>query len=88
MKKIHYIFGCCIVIALAFSITIAVNSCKLTESEKLEINIDSYEKQIEKIKARRDSVNRLPIPFTEPQRERILDSINRKHGFNLSLRPA
>ena len=88
MKKFHYIVACCIIVALALSITLAVNSCDLTESEKLEQNINTHEKELEKIRSKRDSANATPIPFSDIERQRIIDSINHRHGFNLSLRPA
>ena len=88
MKKWEYIAGALLVLFTAAMIALALKSLRLTESEKLEQNIDSYEKEIQEIKARRDSANAVPIPMSESERKRILDSVNKRHGFNLSVRPA
>lgn len=88
MKKREYIAGALVLLLTAAMIALALKSLRLTESEKIEQNIDGYEKEIQKIKARRDSANDARIPFDDAERKRVLDSVNKKHGFNLSVRPA
>lgn len=88
MKKWQYFAGAVLILLTAAVVAAALKSCKLTESEKLEQNINTHEKELEKIRAKRDSANAAPIPFSDVERQRIIDSINKQHGFNLSLRPA
>lgn len=83
MKKIHYIVACCILIATALSISLAVKSCKLNEEEELKNQIKEDEATIDSIQITRDANNNDTIPFTDIKRNEVLRSVNEKNGLNL-----
>lgn len=64
-----------------------VKSCnRPTKSEILKQQIQDNEKEIEAIRAKRDSANRATIPFSDAGRDSAVESVKRKTGLNLSVR--
>jgi hypothetical protein len=65
-----------------------VQSCnRPTREEILKDEIKTNEATIEAIQAKRDSANADTVPFSDSKRTKVVESVNDKTGFDLSVRP-
>ena len=86
MSKLKIVYWALIGLIVLLSVWGLVQSCNRPKEKILKQQIQDNEKAIEKIKAKRDSANRVSIPFSKTGRDSVVQSINRKTGFNLHLR--
>lgn len=55
--------------------------------EQLEQRIKDNGQVIKDIQKKRDSANAVTIPFSDSARTKVVESVNDKNGFDLSVRP-
>lgn len=87
MKTKEVVFGLLLLVCSAITISLLMKSWKLSEKEQLKNEIQANEDTIKAIQAKRDSANRATIPFSDSARAKVVESVKRKTGFDLSVRP-
>lgn len=85
MKTKEVVFGLLLLVCSAITISLLMKSCKLSETEQLKNEIQANEDTIEDIQKKRNANNAAVI--TDSNRSKVVESVNRKNGFNLSVRP-
>jgi hypothetical protein len=86
MKAKYIVFGLLVLVLSVITVSLAVKSCRLTEKEKLQIEIQSNEANIQQIQSKRDAANADSVPFSDSTRTNVVESVNSKNGFKLSVR--
>lgn len=86
MKTRDYLLGLVLLVCLAVTISLWMKSCELSEEKQLKKQIKNYEDSIRTIQAKRDTANAVRIPFSDSARTKVVESVNRKTGFDLSVR--
>ncbi len=87
MKTRDYVFALLLLVCSAITISLLMKSCKLSEAEQVKNEIKTDEDSIRAIQAKRDSANIKLIPFSDGGRDSVVQSVNDKNGFDLSVRP-
>lgn len=83
-KILYWVLLGCIVFLMFWGV---VQSCnRPTREEILKDEIKKNEAAIKHIQQKRDSANAVRIPFSERGRDSVVESVNRKNGFGLSVR--
>jgi hypothetical protein len=78
----------CIVLLVCSVITVSLvlKSCQLSEKEVLQKENKIHEADIQSIQKKRDANNNTAIPFSDSARAAVVESVNSKNGFKLSVR--
>lgn len=80
-------FALLVVVLAAITVLLAVKSCQLSPSEQLKKENRTHEATIKAIQAKRDTANADTVPFSDSKRTKVVESVNDKTGFDLSVRP-
>ena len=86
--KLKLLYWFLIGVIVLLSLFGLIKSCsKAREKGRLKQEIKKDEAAIKHIQQKRDSANAVRIPFSERGRDSVVESVNRKNGFGLSVRP-
>lgn len=86
MKTRDYLLGLALLVCAAITISLWMKSCELSEEKQLKKQIKNYEDSIRTIQTKRDANNATVIPFSDSARTKVVESVNAKTGFDLSVR--
>ena len=85
MKTRDYVIGLVLLACSAITISLFMKSCELSEEKQLKKENQVNEATIGDIQAKRNTNNAAVI--TDSNRAKVVDSVNTKNGFDLSVRP-
>ena len=86
MKTRDYVIGLVLLACSAITISLFMKSCELSEEKQLKKENQVNEATIGDIQKKRDAANADSVPFSDSTRTNVVESVNSKNGFKLSVR--